>query len=58
MDNEPVKMLSTIHEVVGDNALSIKLRKLPSSRRCQAPEESVQKVSLTFPLRLSDVNRD
>jgi hypothetical protein len=48
MDNGPVKMLSTIHEVVGENALTVKLRKLPSSRRCQAPEESVQKVGVTL----------
>jgi hypothetical protein len=44
MDNAPVKLLTTIHQATGPSALTLKLRKKRSARRCRAPEESVAAV--------------
>jgi hypothetical protein len=44
MDNVPVKLLTTMHTVVGEQATVPSERCLPSDRRCSAPTESVNAV--------------
>jgi hypothetical protein len=44
IDNAPVKLLSTIHTVIGDAATTACDRCLPSDQRCNAPKESVNAV--------------
>jgi hypothetical protein len=44
MDNAPVKMLTTSHTVVGEEATTASDRCLPSERQYSAPKESVNAV--------------
>lgn len=44
MDNPPVKLLSTVHEIDGEKPTVVQLRNKPAERRCKAPPTSVEEV--------------